>query len=239
MLPLLVLLTGLPDSVGDGRDVLARMHARYAESWYATLALIQSVTHFDSAGGVDHAEVWYESLQLPGTVRSDIAPLDDGRGELFRADSVFRFEGDTVVQQGPAVHVVLLLGFDVYRQPVEATAAKLERFGFDLASVRADEWEGAAVWVVGADDGPSFWVDQGELLLRRLVVPSRRDGRRRDIRFSGYERLGGGWIATELVFLLDGRPQIRERYAWWDIGLVFAPDLFVTDGRSRPTWVRN
>jgi len=227
------------DSVRDGRDVLGLMHERYAASWYETLALIQSVTHFDSAGGIDHAEVWYESLELPGKVRSDIAPLDDGRGELFRTDSVFRFEGDTVVQRGSAVHVILLLGFDVYRQPVETTVRTLERYGFDLNGVRSGEWEERPVWIVGAESGPTAWIDQEDLLLRRLVVPSRRDGRRRDIRFRGYEPLGGGWIATELEFLMDGVLQIRETYAWWDIGLTFDASLFGTAGRTRPDWVRN
>jgi hypothetical protein len=227
------------DSLLDGRDLLRRMHDRYAGTWYETLALIQSVTYFDSTGGIDHAEIWYESIALPGTVRSDIAPLDQGRGELFRGDSLFRFEADTVTQRGPAVHVILLLAFDVYRQSVDTTAARLERYGFDLAPIHDDTWEGQGVWVVGADGGPEFWVDRERLILVRLVIPRRRDGTVRDIRFGGYEPLGGGWIATDLAFLTDGTLRIRERYAWWDIGLAFPAELFVTAGRARPSWVRN
>lgn len=227
------------DSVASGRDVIALMHARYAETWYESLALVQAVTYFDSLGAVDHAEVWYESLALPGTVRSDIAPLDDGRGELFRGDSVFRFEGDTVVERRPAVHVVLLLGFDVYRQAPIETTTRLERFGFDLDTARAAEWEGEPAWLVGSDDGPRFWVDRRDLLLRRLVIPGRQDGRVREVRFGAYEPLDGGWIATDLTFLTDGRPQIRERYSWWAAGIDFAPGLFTTRGRTRPAWVRN
>jgi hypothetical protein len=214
------------------------MHDRYDGSWYETLALIQSVTYFDSTGGIDHAEIWYESLVLPGIVRSDIAPLDQGRGELFRTDSVFRFEADTVTQRGPAVHVILLLAFDVYHQSVDTTAARLERYGFDLAPVRDDTWDGRSVWVAGAAGGSEFWVDKERLVLLRLIIP-RRDSTVRDIRFGGYEPLGGGWIATELAFLTDGQERIRERYAWWDVGLEFPESLFATTGRSRPTWVRN
>lgn len=228
-----------PDTLPDGAALIARMQARYADSWYETLALIQAVTYFDSSGAVDHAEVWYESLALPGTVRSDVAPLDQGRGEVFRSDSIFRFDADTLVQRGAAIHVVLLLGFDVYRQPAGATVEKLERYGFDLSVLQAADWDGRAGWMVGADDGPRFWVDAEHLLVRRLVVPGRADGRVRDIRFNDYEPLGGGWIATELVFLTDGQMRIRERYAWWDIGLRFDPSLFATRNRSRPAWVRN
>lgn len=241
MLPMVLLLAALVpgDTTLTGRDVLARMHERYAATWYETLALIQAVTYFDSTGGVDHAEVWYESLVLPGAVRSDIAPLDQGRGEMFLGDSLYRFEGDTVTQRGPAIHVILLLGFDVYRQSLDVTVERLERFGFELGIVREDAWEGRTVWVVGADGGPQFWVDPDQLLVRRLTTPSRPDGRIRDIRFNDYEPLGGGWIATELVFLTDGEMRIRERYAWWDIGLDFDPALFAVTARARPTWVRN
>jgi hypothetical protein len=240
LLTVLLLATPLPgDSMLTGRDVLAWMHDRYAATWYETLALVQSVTYLDSSGGVDHAEIWYESLVLPGVVRSDIAPLDRGRGEMFRGDSIFRFEADTLVQQGPALHVILLLGFDVYRQPVDVTVEKLERFGFDLRVVREDLWEGQAGWVVGADGGPQFWVDAAQLLLRRLTTPSRLGGGMRDVRFNGYEPLAGGWIATELEFLVEGAVRIQERYAWWDVGLAFAPAVFEVIGRARPVWVRN
>lgn len=227
------------DSAPDGRTLLRRMHERYAGTWYETLALVQSATYFDSTGGIDHAEIWYESIQLPGTVRSDVAPLDQGRGELFRGDSVYRFDADTVVTRGPAVHVILLLAFDVYRQPPDTTAARLERYGFDLTRIRDSVWDGRAVWVAGVADGPEFWVDRERLVLLRLVIPRQRDGTVRDIRFGGYEPLGGGWIATELAFLTNGRERIRERYTWWDIGLDFAPGLFATSGRSRPAWVGN
>ena len=227
------------DSVASGREVIDRMHARYADTWYESLALVQAVTYFDSLGSVDHAEVWYESLLLPGTVRSDIAPLDEGRGELFRGDSVFRFEADTVVERRPAVHVVLLLGFDVYRQAPLETTSRLERYGFDLDTVREADWNGEPAWLVGSDDGPRFWVDRRDLLVRRLTIPGRQDGPVRDIRFGAYEPLDGGWIATELTFLTDDRVQIRERYAWWAAGMDFAPGLFATRARARPEWVRN
>jgi len=227
------------DSTPDGVAVLARMHERYAGSWYRTIAMVQSVTYFDAFGGVDHAEIWYKSLALPDTIRSDLAPLDAGHGELFRGDSVYRFESDTVAERGPAVHVRLLLGFAVYRQSVDTTAGRLASFGFDLAAVRADTTEGRVDWVVGVEGGPQFWVDQAEYLLRRLVIPGGDDGQPHDIRFGEYRPAGGGWLATEVVFLTGDVPRIRERCLWWKDGLVFDQGVFATARRTRPAWVRN
>ena len=239
LMTLMLSVAVVGDTTWDGRGVLQSMHDRYAATWYGALASVRSVTYFDSLGGLDHVEIWYESLSLPSTLRSDMAPLDRGRGELFRGDSVFRFEGDTVVQRQAGIHAVLLLGFGVYRQPVAATAEKLERFGFDLDSVAADTWEERPVWVVGRMGGPRFWVDGEQWLLRRLEMPGDPEGPGLEIRFSGYETVAGGWLATESVFLTNGVTRIREREVWWEAGVSFDARVFATVDRARPAWIRD
>jgi hypothetical protein len=136
---------------------------------------------------------------------------------------------------------VLLLGFDVYMQPVEQTLASLEALRFDLAKVREATWQGRQVYVVGSDsegDGANqFWVDQDDLLLRRLIIVSGTSGATIEVQFNAYEELGGGWIAAELVFLRDGRPWLHERYAYWAIDAEFEPSIFAVTDRTRPAWV--
>jgi hypothetical protein len=70
-------LAAMPaDSIRTGEDVIRAMHARYAGKWYENLVLIQAVTYFDiESGALDSARMWYESIVLPGTVRSDIPAL--------------------------------------------------------------------------------------------------------------------------------------------------------------------
>lgn len=230
------------DSVRTGEDVIRAMHARYAGQWYENLALIQAVTYFDlGTGALDSARLWYESIQLPGTVRSDIAPVEGGNYQLYRDDTWHIFEADTLARSFPGPHPVLLLGFDVYRQPVEETLARLTQPAFDLSKLRRDTWQGRDVYVVGSesedDAGNQFWVDQDDLLLRRLIVVSRTSGATIEVQFNAYERLGGGWIAAELVFLRDGRRSLHERYAYWTIDVEFAPSIFAVSDRTRPAWI--
>jgi hypothetical protein len=228
------------DSIRTGEDVIRAMHGRYAGKWYENLALIQAVTYFDlESGALDSARMWYESIQLPGTVRSDIAPLEQGDYQLYRDGTWHIFEADTLTGSNPGAHPVLLLGFDVYTQPVEQTLASLERF--DLSKLRQATWQGREVYVVGSesegDAANQFWVDRDDLLLRRLIIVSRASGATIEIRFNAYEELGGGWIAAELSFLRDGRLWLHERYAYWAIDVEFEPGIFaVTDG-TRPAWV--
>jgi hypothetical protein len=236
----LALATVPADSIRTGEDVIRAMHARYAGEWYENLVLIQAVTYFDrESGALDSARMWYESIQLPGTVRSDIAPLERGDYQLYRDGTWHVFEGDTLTRANPGAHPVLLLGFDVYMQPVEQTLASLERF--DLSKVREATWQGRAVYVVGSesegDVGNQFWVDRDDLLLRRLIIVSPASEATIEVRFNAYEELGGGWIAAELVFLRDGRLWLHERYAYWAIDVEFAPNIFSVTDPVRPAWV--
>jgi hypothetical protein len=220
-----------------GEEIIRAMHDRYAGKWYENLALVQTVKYYDAGSGAfDSARVWYESIQLPGVVRSDIAPVDAGDSQLFKDDTWFVLEADSLVSERPGGHPVLLLGFDVYVQPVEETIARLERF--DLSQVREDEWQDRDVYVVGGE-ARQFWIDKRDLLLVRLLVRNQSTGGEREVRFNAYEPLGGGWIATELAFMRDGRVDIHERYDYWTIDVEFEESLFATSERTRPMWVRN
>lgn len=222
-----------------GEDVVRAMHDRYAGSWYENLALVQTVTYWDvESATLDSVRVWYESIKLPGTVRSDIAPVDAGNRQIYKDETWSTIEADTLVRSFAGPHPILLLGFDVYVQPLEESLAKLQRARFDLTQVRDDEWEGREVFVVG-DQSRQFWVDKRDLLFRRLLLTNPSTSARREVRMEAYERLGDGWIATELTFLRDDAVDIHERYDYWTIDLEFEPEIFSVEHPARPKWVRN
>jgi hypothetical protein len=225
--------------VGTGEDVVRAMYDRYTGKWYENLALVQTVTYWDiESGTLDSVRVWYESIKLPGTVRSDIAPVDAGNRQVYKDETWSTIEADTLVSSFPGPHPILLLGFDVYVQPLEESLAKLNRARFDLTQVREDEWEGREVWVVG-DQSRQFWVDKQDLLFRRLLLTNPGTGARREVRMEAYETLGGGWIATELTFLRNEALDIHERYDYWTIDLEFEPGIFAIEDPARLRWVRN
>ena len=143
-----------------------------------------------------------------------------------------------IISNNPGPHPLLLLGFDVYVQPVEETLAILEAVRFDLSLVRNDTWEGREHYVVGAE-GREFWIDVETLLFTRLYLKNPSSSAEREIRFEAYEQLGGGWIATEVKFMRNDRVDMWERYDHWTIEVEFADDLSALSERSRPTWVKN
>jgi hypothetical protein len=218
----------------DGIAVLRAMHDRYAATWYQTMTFVQATT--DEHGNVS---TWYEGMTVPGFLRIDISPLDSGKAYLFRADSLYVIAADTVTTGGPFVHPLMVLGFDVYRQPVETTAAKLSALGIDLTKVREDVWQGRPVYVIGAAAGDTsssqFWVDRDRLVFVRLIEPRR--GARTETQFNGYQPAGGGWVATEVVFFQNGKRMGSESYRDVKTDMTF-PDAYFDPARfTRPGWV--
>jgi hypothetical protein len=136
---------------------------------------------------------------------------------IYAGDSLFVFRDGAVTRRVEQRNPLLILGFDVYRQPVTRTLLALAKEGFDVARLRADTWQGRPVWVVGAsaDDtgAPQFWIDQERLVFVRLLRPAGgSDARVQDIRFDEYRPLGRAWIAPVVHFLVDGKEVMREEY---------------------------
>ena len=222
MRPELVLLAALlaGDVPTTGQEVVRAMHDRYAGKWYQTLSFVQRNTAYLPGDSLERS-TWFERAKIPGTLRIDFRDgpgfSPDG-GLLFTRDSQFVFQGDTLSQATAFIHPLMVLGFDVYAQPVDRTLAQLSQIGFDLSTVHEDTWQGRPVYVVGARPGDlrtrQFWVDKERLLFVRMLEPVRRDTTRvSESQFNQYTAFGGGWVAIEVLFLIDGQRRWLEEYA--------------------------
>ncbi len=232
LLILLGLLTGADARPPmTGRELLGAMHDRYASAWYHTLTFTQRNTATRPDGTQEHS-TWLEYAALPGRLRIEFLPADSGQGALYVNDSQYVFRRDTLTAAAAFVHPLMVLGFDVYFDPIEKTVSRLERLKFDLAGpVREDTWDGRPVYVVGAKAGDlrtrQFWVDKERLLFVRLLEPGQRDTTRiSDIRFNKYQAVGPAWVSAEVAFLVDGRPIWLEEYTDIKTGVALAPMLF-------------
>ena len=198
------------------RGVIEAMHSRYDGKWYRTLTFVQNNTQYHPDGTVEHS-VWREWLMAPGRLRIEFQPADSGNGMLFAADSQFAFTKDSMTIARAFVHPLLVLGFDVYAQPVDRTIALLTQRRIDMAVLSETTWEGRPVWVIGAKAGDlhsrQFWVDKERLVFVRLLGPAGQDtSKTSDTRFNKYAPLAGGWVSPEVEFLVDGQRQFLEEY---------------------------
>lgn len=109
--------------------------------------------------------------------------------------------------------------------------AKLRQLKFDLSVLREDTWQGRPVYVVGAKAGdlhsPQFWIDKQRLYFVRMFRPAGKDGAlTSETRFNKYERLGGGWISPEVVFMIDGQTTTTEAYSEMRANMPLDDNLF-------------
>lgn len=219
LLSLLLLLAvpALAADIKNGEELIAAMHKRYAGKWYKTLTFVQKTTFYKPDGNTDRVETWYEAMSLPGSLRIDIDPLEKGNGILFTGGKVHSFRDGKLAGGRPFVHPLMVLGFDVYGQPVATTIEQVKGIGIDLATIHEAKWQGRDVYVVGAKQGdltvPQVWVDKKNLYFVRLFERVGREKKNvQEVQFNKYEKVKGGWVAPEVLFFVDGRKTILEEY---------------------------
>ena len=218
MLTLLLLTLTLAHAqeIRSGQDLLRAMHARYEKSWYQTVTFTQKSTTYKDDGS-SSVETWYEAASVPGKLRIDIGPPADGKGYVLVDGDVSIIKDNKVAASRHSVNILLVLGFDVYRQDPETTIKVVKGEGYDLSKLREDTWEGKPAYVVGADKGDEksrqFWVAKDTLLFLRVIEPAQADASKvDDIRFIHYEPLAGAWIAAGVEVYADGKKVFTEDY---------------------------
>lgn len=219
-----------PAKISNGKDLLRAMHDRYQDDWYQTLTFEQtSTTH--NPDGTSKSEIWHEALEVPGRLRIDIGEPSKGDGALVADGSLTRFHAGKITESRPFVHMLLVLGFDVYRQPARQTIEEVAGQGFDLTKLHEDTWEGVPVYVVGADAGDlktkQFWIDKERLLFVRVIDPDLHDkAKTDDTRFMDYRKVSPGWVAARVELYVDGKNVFSERYADIRVNPKLDPEIF-------------
>ena len=211
-------------------ELVAAMQTKYAKSWYKTATFVQKTTNIDNDGN-KKVETWYEAMSLPGSLRIDFTPTSAGNGILFTNSQMYMFKNGKVDANRPLVHPLMVLGFDVYGLPAAEVLEKLKGLKFDLSTFREDTWQGRPVYVVGAEAGDlhslQFWIDQENLYFVRMIRPGGPGGTQtQETQFNKYQKLGGGWISPEVIFMVDGKITTTEEYSDLRADVPLDPKLF-------------
>jgi outer membrane lipoprotein-sorting protein len=227
---LLPLLSASYEKISNTNELISAMQKRYGKSWYKTATFVQETTNFQP-DGTSKTETWYEAMSLPGRLRIDFAPTSAGNGILFTDSKLYIFKDGKIDTTRPFEHPLLILGFDIYHAPAAEVTTKLQTLKFDLSQFREDTWQGRSVYVVGAKEGdlhsPQFWIDKENLYFVRTLRPVGKDGTQtQEVQFNKYQKLGGGWIAPEVIMTVDGKVVTTEKYSDMRADVKLDPKLF-------------
>lgn len=220
-----------PSAPATGEAVIRAMHDKYAKSWYRTLSFTQKSTIRTPADTMI-VETWKERALLPGHLRIDIERATGSVVAVYSGDSLFVWRGDSILTRAATRNILLVIGFDVYRQPAETTLAVLKAEHFPLAPMHEETWQGRPVYVLGAAAGDlrshQLWIDKERLLFVRSLQPDERDSTKTlDIRFDDYVKMpDGGWL-SERVSIYRGNTLVqREEYTDVRTNAPVDPQLF-------------
>ena len=215
----------------NAEELIRAMQKKHSATWYRTLVFAQKTVTYEPDGTVENG-IWYEALSAPGKLRIDYDPLASGGGVIYNGGVVSTFADGKMVNSRPYNHPLLILGFDVSFQPVQKTLDQLKALNMDTSLLRRDKWQGRDVYVVGAKEGdlksPQFWIDKKNLYFVRLIQPVGKDGKStQEIEFNKYQKVkGGGWIAPEVIVILDGKKVFTEEYYGIKTRVAIDEDLF-------------
>ncbi len=223
--------------IENAEALVKTMHAKYEKSWYDTVTFTQKSTTYNP-DGTTRVETWYEAASLPGKLRIDFGQVSEGNGALLVDGNVTLFEKGNQTASRPYVNMLLVLGFDVYKQSPETTIAVLKAQGIDLNKMHEEDWQGEPAYVVGADKGDlktkQFWVEKKRLLFVRIIEPTRQDPTKMaDTRFTDYLPGKQAWIAARVEVYREEKLVFTEEYSdlQYDVKLdpaVFDPKQFST-----------
>ncbi len=239
-LVVLLLPAAQAQTIRNGEDLLRAMHDRYQDSWYRTVTFTQKSTTY-KPDGTSSAETWHEAASLPGKLRIDVGPANEGKGYIFSGGKVTVVKDNKVVKSDKSINMLLVLGFDVYTQDPAATIQVVKSEGYDLSKLREDVWDGKPVYVVGAEKGDltsrQFWVEKETLLFVREIEPARGDaGKVDDIRFIHYQRLAGAWIAAGVEVYTEGKKVFSEDYSDIRANVKLEPGTFDGEKFAKTHW---
>ncbi len=231
---------GQAAEVKSGEALVKAMHDRYANSWYPTVTFTQKSTTYNP-DGTTKVETWYEAASLPGKLRIDIGPPSEANGYLLVDGNVTIFKEGQIKATRPQMNMLLVLGFDVYKQAPETTLEIARKEGFDAGKFHEDTWEGKPVYVFGAEKGDlkskQFWVEKERLLFVRLLEPDSSDpAKTQDIRFADYRRLAGAWIAALVEVHADGKKVFSEEYSEIKADVKLDPAVFDPKQFTKTHW---
>lgn len=250
-IPPLVLLTGLlllvfspsaaAQSISSSESLIEAMHDAYAGKRAESLTFVQE-TIFPRQDGSKDTTLWYEAA-LPGKLRIDFAPLEDGNGAIYADGMQYSFQNGELVNSRPNVNPFMVALMDVYLVPAKQTTHVLDTLGFDLSTFREDEWEGRAVYVIGAakDDLSSrqVWVDQERLYAVRIIEPVGPNGQYTlDAQVTKHEKMGEIWQESEIIIYINGNLFQEEKYTNIRPGAPVDPALFNPENWriEKPYW---
>lgn len=226
----LVILTSTVKSPVTGKEVLKKMHERYAGKWYKTLFFDQT-TEIYRNDSLKRSETWYEHIQFPQNFRIDFGSPDSGNAVIFKNDSSYVFRNSKKVRTNYYPNDLLFLLGGMYFYPLDETFSEMNSFGFDINKFHEDIWKGKGVYVIGAnkneDSVNQVWFEKENYNLVRMIKFEKKQ--KEEALLEDHVKLNGGYSETLVHFYINNKLVQIEKYHDLKADIEMDPSIFDPD----------
>ncbi len=80
-----------------GKELLTKMHEKYAGKWYKTFQFKQTTDIYKNDSLI-RSQVWSEHIQFPQNFRIDFGNADSGNAVIFKNDSSYYFKNSKLLR---------------------------------------------------------------------------------------------------------------------------------------------
>lgn len=209
-------LITVPVNSQTAEEIIKQVHSKYSETHFKNVSFKQNTTFYGLNESVARTQVWYQVLSIPGKQAIKFDDKGSNNGILFRDGLQYGFANGELIQKAERLNEVMILGFDMYVQPIPKTMDQLDKMGIDLTQTYEDEWEGRAVYVIGVSEPnlnkPQFWLDKEESYLVKTVQIG-RESTVQEAQFGNFTKEGIAWFAREVIIRVDGQKALLQEFS--------------------------
>lgn len=232
LLASIILMASCTSKVENGQDVIRLMKEKYNNTYLENFTFSQHVKEYEN-DSVTLKTIWHEAYSYPGNLIIKMDSFNSGSGYVFNQDTLYVLNNNHVDFKMENINDLVVLGFDVYPDPIEKTVKRLTKQGYDFSKVFETTVNNRPVYCVGAsnenENTNRFYIDKENLYFIKYIKNT--DHGISEVEFTDYEKVGDQLLATKVIFLNNGNLVMTEEY--YDIKLpesidskIFDPNYF-------------
>ncbi len=196
-------------NIETGKDVIEKMKDSKDGALFELISFHQKSQAIKD-DSVLSTQTWIEYYKNPGHLLIKYDSLDSEAGMIFRKDSMYRFSYGMLRGQTYRPHELLILGFDVYHQPIEKTMKQLKALNYNLDIVNDTSIMNLQGYLIGNPNSKAFFIDKEQWLFRKSFMIT--SGDTISTTFTNYKNTEKGPLATHVSFYRNRNKVFQEIY---------------------------
>jgi hypothetical protein len=202
-----------PKKINSVDALMKEISSRYNGKWFTHAKFSQTADSYENDLQVK-SEIWDEEYRFPSNLVIYMTPGDTAKKYVCRNDSVLIYENSILTHEEKLTHDALILSKDIFNMTYEEIMTRLGDLQYDIGKFYETACNGRKIYVMGAAEGDTAssqaWFDAEHLYLTKIIKPTEQG--LKEVEFLNSIQLDKGWIEQEVIFRMNGKIYMIEKY---------------------------